>query len=516
MKIQLWSLAVLCAATLSCSAPSPLCDVPGCEYSTAEWTRLQGLANLGEPPPDPSNKYVGHADAALLGQRFYFDTAFSGNASLIDTLARPVPFGRAPLGSPVAIACVTCHDPRRSGNDPTTFPGNVSMGAGLYDVNGQSTVNAAYYPLLYWNGRSDSLWSQAAAVTESNVSMNSTRLQVAWTLHDKYGPDSAAVFGHPALSGVAGTVADVKALLDASGVQCKLVSGVCPAECHVAVNANAPAVTYCMPRFPPTGKPGDGVCDPTKPAQAAGDAFDCMDAADRSTVTHDFANYSKALAAYEYKLVSRSSPFDQWVNAGPASTLLSNEAQRGARLFVGKAGCLECHSTPLLSDGAFHNVGVPQTGLGVPTTEACFQGAACDCVAGTNCLPWGAYDGLKKLQTVKAKGFRRDSPYSDDPTDASRAADYTRPLDDVLKGAWRTPSLRDAALTAPYMHNGVYQSLADVVWHYNQGGSASGFPGAKSPQMKPLFLTESEQSDLVAFLGTLTGAPLPDALLHAP
>ena len=74
------------------------------------------------------------------------------------------------------------------------------------------------------------------------------------------------------------------------------------------------------------------------------------------------------------------------------------------------------------------------------------------------------------------------------------------------KGAWRTPSLRDVALTAPYMHDGVYRTLDEVVWHYNQGGFAP-VGGDKAPELHPLLLSDRDRADLVAFLQTLTGKP---------
>jgi len=87
--------------------------------------------------------------------------------------------------------------------------------------------------------------------------------------------------------------------------------------------------------------------------------------------------------------------------------------------------------------------------------------------------------------------------------------------------------LRDVALTAPYMHDGYYPTLADVVQHYNRGGVpgagtdfASADAGAAGPhvavQIKPLDLTDQEAADLVAFLETLTGAPLPSEQTSAP
>ena len=112
----------------------------------------------------------------------YFDVKFSGNATLVDSIGRAVPYARSASGQPTGLACASCHDPRRAGSDFTSAPNTVSIGAGWYDVNGQQTVNAAFYDLLYWNGRSDSLWSQAAAVSESGVSMNGDRLNTFWTI----------------------------------------------------------------------------------------------------------------------------------------------------------------------------------------------------------------------------------------------------------------------------------------------------------------------------------------------
>jgi cytochrome c peroxidase len=161
-------------------------------------------------------------------------------------------------------------------------------------------------------------------------------------------------------------------------------------------------------------------------------------------------------------------------------------------------------------------------------------------------LPSGAWAGALKLAE---NGFRRDSIWSDGQSDGGEPCATTdiavapscgATPDPSLKGAWRTPSLRDVPLTAPYMHDGYYQTLSDVVQHYNMGGVASAAtafqlplcgngadagagcmaPGAPGPhlavEIKPLELSADEADDLVAFLGTLTGAPLPADLTSAP
>jgi len=228
-------------------------------------------------------------------------------------------------------------------------------------------------------------------------------------------------------------------------------------------------------------------------------------------------NISKAVAAFEAELVSNHSPFDRFVTdmqAGHAmeSTAISPEAKNGARLFVGKAGCSDCHTGPLLTDEEFYNVGIPQTGLGVPTMADCPKGGVCDCVTPNNCIPFGAWDGYAKL---KGSAYLRTSTWSDNPQDDSRATFLTADRDSIAKGSWRTPSLRDVALTAPYMHDGSYATLEAVVDHYNNGAAPlpNGTPNAR---IQPLFLTSEEQGQLVEFLKTLTGAPLPAALTSAP
>jgi cytochrome c peroxidase len=85
-------------------------------------------------------------------------------------------------------------------------------------------------------------------------------------------------------------------------------------------------------------------------------------------------------------------------------------------------------------------------------------------------------------------------------------------LSDDMRGKFRTKSLRHVELTAPYMHDGSLATLEDVVTFYNDGGGATGFPGAKDPLLVPLNLTTQEIQDLVAFLKSLTGEPVPAAL----
>ena len=424
---------------------------------------------------------------------------------------------RAPKGEPINISCASCHDLGRGGVDVTSTPGNVSSGAGWTDVNALSTVNSAYETLFFWNGRVDSLWGLSATVAESPTTMNGNRLRTAWVINDFYRLDYQNIFGGlPLPPGDPTCSGPMLATTEALAGQCQLVDGACPPPCRPGSNSTLPD-PGCWPEFPLQGKPGSvNGCQAGSATEPFGDAFDCMVPADQLAVTRVLVNWAKALEAFLDQLRDRDqigAPLDQWVAQGPRVSVVSEAARLGAQLFVTKGGCVDCHNTPLLSDGLFHDIGVAQVGPDVPTLADCFAGnAACDCVTGAKCLPWGEYDGLQKLPMSK---FLRSSQWSDAPPDTSLADDEAKTPTPAMKGAWRTPSLRNVALTAPYMHDGRYATLAEVVDHYNRGGDVDAV-GTRSSELKPLLLTDDEQAELVAFLQTLTEPPLDPLVAKAP
>jgi hypothetical protein len=161
---------------------------------------------------------------------------------------------------------------------------------------------------------------------------------------------------------------------------------------------------------------------------------------------------------------------------------------------------------------------------------------------GGACLPAGAYAGVQKLHAAgsamsppSTTVFRRCTCFDDEWRAAHETecaaggtgelhgcedegpATYAEP--GVEKppahwlGAWRTPSLRDVAVTAPYMHDGAYTTLSDVVWHYDQGTASEGWG---TSELSPLYLSSQDRADLVAFLGTLTGVAGPPTLVAKP
>jgi cytochrome c peroxidase len=316
-------------------------------------------------------------------------------------------------------------------------------------------------------------------VAESGLAMGGNRARIAARIYDHYRAEYSAIFGDPQIFGA------------------------------------------CRAIIPPDGLPGRMSGCQSDADGPWNDAFDCIDTcteaqvdgeAVRRAITEMLVNYAKAIAAYEHELVTKSSRFDRFMLEG--GRLEASEI-RGARLFAGKAACIDCHHTPLFSDDRYYNTGVPEVGTAIPTEADCPEGhPVCDCTKGQNCLPFGYYDGLTKLKNSK---YHRTGTWSDDPSDDSRAELYALAPTEEMKGAWRTPTLRDVALTAPYMHNGSLATLEEVIDFYDAGGSSLGTqPAYKSVKMQPLGLSVEEKADLAAFLRALTSDPLSEELISAP
>jgi len=222
-------------------------------------------------------------------------------------------------------------------------------------------------------------------------------------------------------------------------------------------------------RFPAVGKPGDA-------------AFDGMAAADQVIVNRIFANYGKAIEAYERTLTSGSSRFDQFV-AGDHTALTGAEIH-GLKVFL-HAGCTQCHSGPTFADDKFHVLAVPQVGPHVPAADL------------------GRYQDVPALL---ASAFNSNGAYSDD-TNTGRLTGLAQ--DSSQSGAFRTKSLRNLPESGPFMHSGQLATLDDVVTFYDQGGGDGSALGVtKDPLLAPLGLSTQDRADLVAFLLTLQGEPI--------
>jgi cytochrome c peroxidase len=190
----------------------------------------------------------------------------------------------------------------------------------------------------------------------------------------------------------------------------------------------------------------------------------------RGDTQRTVVNVGKALAAFVETLVTARTPFDDLRDAlarGDAVAAASYPASalRGLKLFVGRAGCVSCHAGPNFSDGEFHPGVAPSGHAAIaPSTDSGRLGDA---------------------RALKASAFNLTGAANDDATRRNAAATRGLTVHDGLGGRYRTPSLRNAGVTAPYFHNGQTEHLIDAVQHARR-------------------LPAAEASDLAAFVATLT------------
>lgn len=281
----------LFGATLSLALVSTLSLLTGFTWadtwSTADMSQLAAMSLDALPPPprDASNAVEAVPAAVALGNRLFGEVRFSRNE---------------------AVSCATCHVPDRQFQDG--FP--VARGVGTGSRRTMPIAAPAHNPWFFWDGRKDSLWSQALGPLEDAVEHGGNRTRIAKVLRARYRTEYEALFG---------SMPDLDGLPDDAG---------------------------------PQGNPAERA------------AWDAMEPNRRQDVNRVFANLGKVIAAYERTLAPAESRFDRYVGAVVAGDAhgqqaLSPQEVHGLRLFLGKGRCATCHNGPLFTDQHFHNTAVP-------------------------------------------------------------------------------------------------------------------------------------------------------------
>ena len=187
---------------------------------------------------------------------------------------------------------------------------------------------------------------------------------------------------------------------------------------------------------------------------------------------------AKVIASYERTLISGDSAFDQYY-FGRDRRRLSQSAARGLRLFRRKGNCANCHeiswNNALFTDNRFYNIGV-----GFKTVQPILN---------------------ELIQALKNQGSLAGVPLTSEQQSELGRFNVTLVIADM--GKFKTPTLRNIALTAPYMHNGSLQTLEEVVEYYDKGGDDNRF---SDPAIFPLHLSHQEKADLVNFMKSLTSS----------
>lgn len=243
------------------------------------------LSQLPAAPADPSNRVEQLPAAAALGKRLFNDVRFSRNH---------------------AVSCASCHAPDKQFQDGLA----QAKGVGTGTRRAMPLMGAGHSPWLFWDGRKDSLWSQALGPLEDAVEHGGNRTRYAQLLRSHYRAEYEALFG------------------------------------------SLPELAQLPPDAGPLGDAAERA------------AWAAMTPAAREQVSRVFANMGKAIAAYERTLGHGPSRVDRYAQALVANDaggqqVLTGQELKGLRLFIGKGQCITCHSGPLLSDQHFHNTGVP-------------------------------------------------------------------------------------------------------------------------------------------------------------
>jgi len=365
------------------------------------------LGSLPEPPYNPSNHVAANPVAAELGHALFFDARLSANGE---------------------VACASCHQPDKRFTDGL----DKARAIGESRRNTPSIVGLIYSPWLYWDGRRDSLWSQALSPLEDPEEQGGNRMHIARlvTTDPDYAPVYKTLFGE-------------------------------------------------LPDFSDTGRFPEHAGPQLQPAWDQ--AWQGMATQDRELVNQTFANIGKTIAAYEALLLPGPARFDAYAEAvlegNEPDAILTNDEIKGLRLYMDKARCMECHNGPLFTNFEFHNTGVLSYPGDLPDR--------------------GRVDGVRE---VRQQSFNCLGPYSDAGPGQCQELIYAREGAELI-GALKTPSLRNLAGTAPYMHKGQIATLEDTVIHYNDAPLAMiGHNEAENP----LGLLPFERRQLEAFLNTLS------------
>ena len=407
--------------------------IAGGDWSDEELAVLASLRLDALPAMsvDPSNAFEGRPEAVALGRRLFGDARFSRNQ---------------------AVSCASCHDPALQFQDGRP----LAIGVGAGRRRSMPVVAAGHATWLFWDGRKDSLWSQALGPLEDAVEHGGNRARHVHLLQAHYRGDYEAVFG---------PMPDLTGLPDDAG---------------------------------PLGSPAE---------QAA---WAALAPALREAASRVFANLGKAIAAYEKTLAYGPSRFDRHVERlldplaqgeplAEAEPLLSPQEANGLRLFIGKAECVTCHNGPLFTDQQFHNTGVPpresaQPDRGRAPAALQVQRDEFNCVGPfSDATP----DDCQELRFIVA----------DDPS--LEAAFRTPSLRNV---ALRPPYMHAgqfASLDEVIAHYVKAPAAAvgqsELLRADGHGSPRASARSDRKDDRRRIRLTAGEARDLAAFLGTLSG-----------
>ncbi len=403
------------------------------------------------------------------------------------------------------ISCATCHNPGLSFTDgkPT------SIGISVTERNTPTLVNIAVNSWFFSDGRADSLTAQALGPwldpREQGLNMAQLASKIV-TLHlgtytKLYGPIENNVLkiiqgqAHRSFPNSAPSVNLLPPSLRIYGIATMGTFGALDHILKLAgQGARPPQVQFAM--LSAGIAPPDTAKNTVEPLDILPPGPDSEEIT--RTITEIMSNSAGAIEAYERTILSTQSPFDRFAYRTTKTNTMreafdtdfSQEEFEGINLFMGKGSCDLCHSGPNFSDSQFHNIGLSWN----PDID-------------DKKLPTGRAQGV---QGIKTHSFGCKTPHVVKARSANKLFDLETCAEvEYLKldgletmNAFKTPTLRNLKLTAPYMHDGRFESLEDVLNHYSSLPDKPAI-GHREETLKELNLTKKEKKNLIKFLLSL-------------
>lgn len=416
----------------------------------------------------PPSSSAERKQRAALGRRLFFDAGLSRNGQ---------------------VSCSTCHDPTRE------FTDGKAQAQGLRPLskNSPTIVNTYLNSWFFWDGRADSLAAQALKPIEDPREHGISRLRVVKRLKDRYLQEYEEAFGSfpanlmgPLPEDGLPPPSPLKLHIDTAAYALATLGSFSLLD-DVLKTAQAsrlaPAVELSRRAF--AGAPGGEI------PKSWYDAYQGLAPADKHDVDQVFANFGRAIADFETGFAATQSPFDAFakrVDEGKTAQEALGDGfgqteLMGLKLFAGPGRCTLCHDGPNFTDQQFHNEGLEQV----------------DAV-----LDVGRATGV---QRALADPFNCAGPYlpqaPEVQAESCRELPFLATENFELVGAFKTPSLRNVARTAPYMHDGRFATLSDVLEHYNELEDRPA-TGHREETLKALGFTKEELQAVEAFLVSLS------------
>ena len=365
-----------------------------------------------------------------------------------------------------AISCATCHQPELSFTDGK----KVAVGLDITDRNTPTIINSFAGEWFFWDGRAHSLEHQALQPIENPKEHGFTREKVYDLLVKNYAEEYEALFG--------------KLPLSSMPFEAKHPFDTPPQPLSLELGA------YGIATLNDGEKQKEFIHQAARLKESPQELFRWqslgLDLGQEEPALYSdepinqvFRNVAKAIAAFERTVVANQSPFDRFLvnlNNGndPSGAFVDGfgkQQWQGFGVFVG-AGCANCHHGPTLSDQQFHNIGLEFQGLSI-----------------------GRAKGIRQVQastTFSCQAF-------DFSNEACDELNYLRNEAIETVGAFKTPTLRNLLKTAPYMHDGRFESLEEVLEHYQNIVEKEPGIGHTSESLLNFELTESQEQDLILF-----------------